>query len=287
MSTAARWRVYDTPPASGAHNMAMDQALMESVRAGRDPVLRFYRWSPACLSLGRNQPADGWYDERKLREHGIDVVRRPTGGRAVLHDRELTYSAAFPTRMLGSPRAAYAAVNRALVGGLRRLGVSAEPQPALGHRAAPPSLSPCFRDPAEGEVVIGGRKLVGSAQYREAGVILQHGSLLIGDDQSSVSELLIGGAASSIDRPATLAEHLDPLPTWAELVAALVAGWEQELGAAPVAGAPDSAERARASELESAYRETDWTWRRAAPPGWHGPGIEAPRPAHVLPHRTL
>jgi lipoyl(octanoyl) transferase len=88
-----RWRLLDTPPAPGAWNMAVDEALAESVRAGGAPVLRFYRWSPACLSLGRNQPADG-YDRDRIRRRGVEVVRRPTGGRAVLHHRELTYSVA-------------------------------------------------------------------------------------------------------------------------------------------------------------------------------------------------
>ena len=84
-----RWRLLDTPPAPGAWNMAVDEALADSVRAGGPPVLRVYRWSPPCLSLGRNQPSDG-YDRDEIRRRGIDVVRRLTGGRAVLHHRELT-----------------------------------------------------------------------------------------------------------------------------------------------------------------------------------------------------
>src|SRR4028119_220945 len=101
-----RWRLIDTPPAPGAWNMAVDEALAESVRQGGLPVLRLYRWSPRCLSLGRNQPARGRYDTAALAARGIDVVRRPTGGRAVLHDRELTYCAALPAALLGGPRPA-------------------------------------------------------------------------------------------------------------------------------------------------------------------------------------
>ena len=86
-----RWRLIDTAPAPGAWNMAVDEALMERVRGGGAPVLRFYRWEPACLSLGRNQPATGAYDAAAIAARGVDVVRRPTGGRAVLHHRELTY----------------------------------------------------------------------------------------------------------------------------------------------------------------------------------------------------
>src|SRR3954451_18997918 len=104
-----RWRMIDTPPAPGAWNMAVDEALAASVADGGVPVLRFYRWEPACLSLGRNQPARGRYDLAALAAAGVDVVRRPTGGRAVLHRRELTYSAAAPVALLGPPRHAYAA----------------------------------------------------------------------------------------------------------------------------------------------------------------------------------
>ncbi|HEX5725859.1 MAG TPA: hypothetical protein VFX98_10370, partial [Longimicrobiaceae bacterium] len=111
---APAWRLLDTPPAPGAWNMAVDEALAETVREGDPPVLRFYRWEPACLSLGRNQPARGRYDLDALRRRGLDVVRRPTGGRAVLHHRELTYSVAVADGALGTPRQAYAAVNRAL-----------------------------------------------------------------------------------------------------------------------------------------------------------------------------
>ncbi|HEX8359088.1 MAG TPA: lipoate--protein ligase family protein, partial [Longimicrobium sp.] len=184
------WRLIDTPPAAGAWNMALDEALAESVAEGGAPVLRFYRWSPPCLSLGRNQPAAGMYDLEAIRERGWDVVRRPTGGRAVLHHRELTYCVALPDTLLGSPREAYTAINRAIVAGLRRLGVDAAVQGDTGRRAPVPSLAPCFAEPVQGEVVAGGRKLVGSAQRRMGSVLLQHGSLPLEDDQGAVAALL-------------------------------------------------------------------------------------------------
>ncbi|HTE21113.1 MAG TPA: lipoate--protein ligase family protein, partial [Armatimonadota bacterium] len=185
----APWRLLDTPPAPGAWNMAVDEALADSVRAGGPPVLRVYRWSPPCLSLGRNQPSGG-YDRDEIARRGLDVVRRPTGGRAVLHHRELTYSVAAPQGVLGGPRQAYSAINRALVAGLARLGVPAHLQPAGEQRAPLPSLAPCFEQPVEGEVTAAGRKLVGSAQRTDRGVLLQHGSLPIEDDQSAVAALL-------------------------------------------------------------------------------------------------
>ena len=253
------WRLLDTPPAPGAWNMALDEALAESVAEGGAPVLRFYRWSPACLSLGRNQPAAGRYDLDALARRGWEVVRRPTGGRAVLHHRELTYSVALPATLLGSPRDAYTALNRALVAGLRRLGVDAAVQGDTGRRAPAPSLAPCFAEPVEGEVVAAGRKLVGSAQRRMGGVLLQHGSLPLEDDQREVAALLgepPGGA------PAALVPLLGRSPPWNELVAALAAGWRDALGADLRPGAPDAAEEARAGVLAQRYASPAWTWHR-------------------------
>lgn len=243
--------------------MAVDAALMESVRAGAPPVLRFYRWNPPCLSLGRNQPAAGRYDLDALRARGIGVVRRPTGGRAVLHHHELTYSVVVAEGVLGGPRASYAAINRALVAGLRRLGVAARLQTRGGARAPVPSLAPCFKDPAEGEVTVGGRKLVGSAQWREGGVILQHGSLLLAGDQREVRELALerlpGGGETA---PATLAELCDPVPTWERLTAALAEGWEEACGTALLPGGLPPAERERAERLTPRYEDPAWTWHR-------------------------
>ncbi|HEU4456213.1 MAG TPA: lipoate--protein ligase family protein [Longimicrobium sp.] len=260
----SRWRLLDTPPAPGAWNMAVDEALAESVRRGGPPVLRLYRWRPACLSLGRNQPARGRYDLAALAARGIDVVRRPTGGRAVLHDRELTYSVALSDGALGGPRPAYAAINRALVAGLARLGVPAALQPLTDARAPAPSLAPCFAAPVEGEVVAAGRKLVGSAQRRLEGVLLQHGSLPLEDDQSAVASFVLPGsgdaAAGEGDAPATLAGLLGRVPEWDELAAAVAAGWEEALGARLAADVLSAEEEDRARAAAERYAGAAWTW---------------------------
>lgn len=258
----ARWRLLDTPPAPGAWNMAVDEALADSVRDGGPPVLRVYRWSPPCLSLGRNQPSDG-YDRDEIRRRGIDVVRRPTGGRAVLHHHELTYSVAAREDALGTLRQAYAAINRALVAGLRRLGVDARLHPAGAGRAPIPSLAPCFEQPVEGEVTAGGHKLVGSAQRRERGVMLQHGSLPIHDDQSGVPELMRPGhAVAAGDAPATLAALLGREPAWDALVDALAEGWEEALGAELERGGLRVVEEERARGHQARYDDPAWTWHR-------------------------
>lgn len=258
----APWRLLDTPPAPGAWNMAVDDALAESVRAGGPPVLRVYRWNPPCLSLGRNQPTDG-YDREEIARRGLDVVRRPTGGRAVLHHRELTYSVAAREGELGGPRQAYAAINRALVAGLRRLGVPAHLQPAGTERAPLPSLAPCFEQPVEGEVTAAGRKLVGSAQRTERGVMLQHGSLPIEDDQSAVAALLRADARGPApEPPATLADLLGAAPTWDALVDALAAGWAETLCVALRRDDVTGEEERGAEGFRVRYEDPAWTWHR-------------------------
>lgn len=257
----AGWLAIATEPAPGAWNMAVDEASMEAVRAGGPPLVRFYRWSPACVSLGRNQPAAGRYDLRRLVESGVEVVRRPTGGRAVLHDQELTYAVVARTSVLGSPRASYSRINRALVAGLRLLGVPAALQPPSDRRAATPSLEPCFRQAAEGEVVVAGRKLIGSAQRTSDGVMLQHGSLLLQGDQRRVTEFVSGLSPSACERPAVLADFLDPLPEWDRLVHSLAAGFFELVGEAlaPTPLPPTIA--ARAETLVDRYADLAWTFR--------------------------
>lgn len=266
-------RLLDTAPASGAWNMAVDEVLAETVRTGGPSVLRFYRWAPACLSLGRNQPAYGRYDLEQIRARGLDVVRRPTGGRAVLHDCELTYSVVLPAEQFPSPRTAYAAINRGLVAGLRRLGVPARLQPRTAGRAPTPSIAPCFKDPTQGEVIAAGRKLLGSAQRRDRGVLLQHGSLpLRGDAAAAVRALLLNPASAANGTkekdpadnaaPVPLVALCDPLPPWNELAAALAEGIRAALGATMEPGDLAPAEQRRAAVLCTAYADPARIWHQ-------------------------
>jgi lipoyl(octanoyl) transferase len=260
-TNSERWRLIDTAPAPGAWNMAVDQALMQGVREGGAPVLRVYRWSPACLSLGRNQPARGEYREDRLARENVHTVRRLTGGRAVLHDRELTYSVTVGERALGSPRTAYAVINSSLVAALRHLGVDARLQPRPSTHATAPSLAPCFRDPAEGEVMVEGRKLIGSAQLRDRGVILQHGSLLLENDQRRIGDFLTGGAGEEEVAPAVLSGLLPRLPCWRELVEAITLGFGGTLGVELQATVLTAQETARASEIRVQHQDPAWVWR--------------------------
>ena len=254
------WRGLVDEPLSGAANMARDHALAAELSPGTG-VVRFYRWTPATLSFGRNEPVTPGYREFLRERPEIDIVRRPTGGRAVFHDRELTYSVALPARAFGGPRRAYRKINEGLVEGLRRLGVEAR---ASSGRALPPDAGPCFLEPAEGEVVVGGRKVVGSAQVRIGNAVLQHGSLLLVADQSSLFEngRTHENGRARARRPITLSEALGAVPPWTRLVEALTTGFTQILGGSWSRSRMTEREEALAAEFETRYGSPGWTWRR-------------------------
>src|SRR6202162_4119500 len=176
------WRLLLDPPASGAWNMAVDEVLLDGVANGSaPPTVRFYEWAPPCLSLGYFQAFEV-VDVDGCRRLGVDVVRRPTGGRAILHDRELTYRVALPLRLLGDDGGvlpSYHRLSLALECGLKRLGVPVVLAPEAAAQASPDHGPVCFDQPAAHEILLDGRKLVGSAQVRRATAILQHGSILI------------------------------------------------------------------------------------------------------------
>lgn len=258
-------RLLTDGPLSGVRNMAVDEALMRAAQRDGGVTLRFYQWEPGCLSFGRNQAARGSYDPEAAEARGIDVVRRPTGGRAVYHHRELTYSVTAPSSTWGSLRDTYCRINRALAAGLGTIGVPAACAGAglPAGRAPRPTARACFRDPLPGEVTAAGRKLIGSAQWRDGGALLQHGSLLLRDEQAVVDELR---TQQSADRPETgavsLSELLGSAPDVSPLVEALATGFESEFDRAVRPGGLTDAEHAAASELEARYADPAWTWRR-------------------------
>lgn len=248
--------------------MALDEALMASARDGV-VTLRFYGWSPPCLSFGRNQAARGRYDPEAARDRGIEVVRRPTGGRAVLHRREITYSVIAPVGLWGGLRECYGRINRGLARGLAALGVPLDSAAAGtqsdGMNAAPPPLArACFRDPLPGELTSAGRKLVGSAQWRVDGALLQHGSILLHDDQSQVDALLLEPPAGEPLPSGACSVHglLGRVPPREEMLSALAAGFAEEFEVRLEPGEPNRLERRAARSLETRYLDPGWTWRR-------------------------
>src|SRR2546429_7915500 len=156
---------------SGAENMALDQALLdEAERTGRT-FLRLYRFDPPCISFGRNEPARERYDPDAIAQRGIDVVRRPTGGRAVWHQHEVTYAVAAPVAAFGSLRDAYREIHQRLAAALRALGADATLAP---DRLPRPSTAvhrwhACFAAPSGGEVLVHGRQGIGSGQVPPGG----------------------------------------------------------------------------------------------------------------------
>lgn len=240
--------------------MAVDHALLEQVQQDGIPVLRLYRWQPACLSFGRNQPARGLYSEAAANSLGIDIVRRPTGGMTVLHDRELTYAFIGKSDLLGGARETYCAVNRALVAGLARLGIPATLSGGI-KRSPFGTVHPCFAEPAAGEVVAGGSKLVGSAQLCEKRTILQHGSILLDGTQDDVARIALVQFDVS-DRATSVKRLIGQVPETSVIVAALTAGFDEACGTslAPTDMLPGTAQRA--AELAEKYRSAEWTWRR-------------------------
>jgi lipoyl(octanoyl) transferase len=243
--------------------MAVDHVLFDSVRAGGPPVLRLYAWSPACLSLGRNQHGRGVYDLDRLAGAGIDVVRRPTGGLAVLHDVELTYCVLAPAALLGGPRAAYHRINEALVAGLRLLGVDAG-MAGGGSRTDPRTAAaqPCFQLPAEGEVVAAGGKLVGSAQRCEGQTVLQHGSILLGGTQARILDFLRDPVRAVPEAGSvTLKELISVVPEWSELAGAIAEGFGTLCGTPLAPGCLTREEESRLPGLQAHYEDAAWTWR--------------------------
>ena len=255
-----RWRTLVSPAASGADNMAIDDALLDRARDTGECVIRLYEWARPTLSLGRNQTARGHYDLDRARELGVDFVRRPTGGRAVLHHRELTYSVTAPAAILGSLRQSYARLNRLLLAALRRLGVAAVVSPRTS-RAPAPGLAPCFDAPGEGELVLDGRKLVGSAQWRDERAFLQHGSILIDDDQELASRLLVSPAPPP-PPSATLRTALGRAPSATDLATALADALVTIEDAEASALVVDDALSHRIAAARIRFLDDQWTWRR-------------------------
>ncbi|AHG90221.1 biotin/lipoate A/B protein ligase [Gemmatirosa kalamazoonensis] len=262
------FRLLVTPPLPGPDNMALDDVLLDRARATGECVLRLYAWSSPTLSFGRHQKARGLYDPARLAERGVSTVRRPTGGRAVLHHREITYSVTAPLGALapvGAPlRDAYARINRLLVAALRRLGVDAREAVPVG-RAPHPDGAPCFEVPTGGELVLdgpaGAAKLVGSAQWQEQGALLQHGSILVDDDQSIVTRLT-ARPLPDVPPPATLRAALGRAPSLAETAAAFDAALRELEDPDPRPLDVDPPLRAALDRTRERYLDPDWTWRR-------------------------
>ncbi|PYO44677.1 MAG: hypothetical protein DMD33_02225 [Gemmatimonadetes bacterium] len=249
-----RWRlIREATGQTGAENMAYDAALLGESNVTGQAFLRLYHFDPPCLSVGRNEPADQ-YDQAAIARLGLDVVRRPTGGRAVWHQDEVTYAVAAPIAVFGGLRNAYHAIHERLAAAIRSLGAHA----TLGLHQPPPSSTllhhpaSCFAIPAAGEVLVAGRKVIGSAQVREGRAFLQHGSILLDGTQDMITAVSRKPHAAS--NATTLAAVLGRRVTFHEVADAIIAAWGDAVTSTNLPQPP--------STSTTCFSAPAWTWRR-------------------------
>lgn len=269
------WRLLTTSPATGAWNMAVDESILEHLQRGEaQPTLRLYAWEPACLSLGHAQPfAD--VDMARLKAHGWQLVRRVTGGRAILHTDELTYSVigdAEEPALAGGILDSYNRLAQALLFAIRDLGLPVEMKehvPAAG--PVPKNLNPvCFEVPSTYEITVAGKKLIGSAQARKQEGVLQHGSLPLTGDLTRICQALVfrdeaareNAAGRLLARAATVKSALGLEVDWGTAAQAFVRGFEAQLGIRFQREGLSPSESERAEELvREKYANPAWTER--------------------------
>lgn len=267
-------RIRESEFSHGARNMAADSAIAAAVGSGSQPAtLRLYGWNPHCLSLGYGQRIRD-ADTAALRRRGWDLVRRPTGGKAILHGDELTYSLCLP---LDHPLASgdivesYRRISAGLLRALEGLGLPATANPAHDSSLSEPAGPVCFVQPSHYEILVSGRKLIGSAQLRRKGVMLQHGTLPIGGDVARICEVLSFESAAEREeqrertrqRALTLSQALGIKPTWDEVADALETGFADALGLDIIPGELSVAENAEAAALlRDKFDNPAWTGKR-------------------------
>jgi lipoate-protein ligase A len=266
------WRLLITPPARGAWNMALDQSILEHIgRSESIPTLRLYAWTPACLSLGHAQPfAD--VDMARLNQHGWEVVRRATGGRAILHTDELTYSVIAPSnepRVEGSVLESYNRLAQALLLAVKSLDIPVEMKEGKANDGTTPNPV-CFEVPSTYEITVDGKKLIGSAQARKKEGVLQHGSLPLTGDLARICQALVFEDESArenaskrlLERATTVESALGRRISWENAAQALVRAFEAQLGLIFELGGVSESESKRTDELvKEKYDHPSWTER--------------------------
>ena len=265
---AGTWRLIKTEPANGAWNMAVDEAILEAVAARLAPAtLRLYAWEPACLSLGRAQLFSD-VDTSLIQSASVDLVRRITGGRAILHADELTYSITAPgtePRVAGDIPTSYKLLSAGLLQALQLLGVNATNSHHATQRAGAGAV--CFEVPSQYEITFGERKLIGSAQVRRRNVVLQHGTLPLTGNIARICELLpfagprerTAAAERVRSRACTLATALGRDTSWDTAAEALAAGFSSALNLVLEQQPLSAQETARAQALvQEKYATAAW-----------------------------
>jgi len=263
------WRLIISDPQRGSSNMAQDSAILAAIGRGDvPPTLRLYRWDPPCLSLGYSQPSAD-VDLPRLRERGWDLVRRPTGGRAILHTDELTYAVIGPRtdpRLEGGLMDSYRRISRALFQALLSLGVPVEvhqgKNPLAYHQPV------CFENPSDFEITVAGKKIIGSAQARKKEGILQHGSLPLSGDLTRITQVLAypseqqrdQAAQTLLEKGQTVASVLGRDIPWEEAARAFTDAFQAVLNLDLRTGELTPAEMETAEALvQEQYGNPAWT----------------------------
>lgn len=264
------WRLILDGRNPGSFNMALDETLMQCCGNGSPPTLRLYGWSQACLSVGYFQRVEQDIDPKTCQTLGIDLVRRPTGGRAVLHDDEMTYSVTGSLddpRLTGSVIESYARIAAGIREGLKVLGLEVDEGSVPGARAKT-ETGACFESVWGHELTVRGRKIVASAQTRRGGVVLQHGSILLSADPGRLALVFKAPDRGLMEamfrrRLTTLSDVLGRTITPEEVAPAIRCGFERALGVALEVGKPSKEESALAARLVAEkYGNPDWNFRR-------------------------
>jgi lipoate-protein ligase A len=264
------WRLLNYRSNSASENMAIDEAVFqETIKNKRPPTLRFYGWRRPAVSIGYFQGLKNEINFNRCRLSGVDIVRRITGGKAVYHRDEITYSLAagnseklFPDAIIGT----YEIISLCLAHGLSELGIKAHlAKPASGKK--PDMTSCCFSVPSGNELLVGDRKICGSAQMRTHGGFLQHGSLLMTFDPVETAALILTSQVTDptekLRRSVTAVNEVMSSPVSAEtLCSALQKGFIDELGINLSEGPLTPAEKALSSQLVKKYESDAWNWER-------------------------
>ncbi|MFW5992277.1 MAG: lipoate--protein ligase family protein [Halanaerobiaceae bacterium] len=266
------WRLLDTGKKNAFYNMAVDEAVLKA--RARDlipPTIRFYQWVPPGLSLGYAQKASKVADVEYCQNNNIDIVRRLTGGRAILHDDELTYSLVIEEDNLGNILESYKVISKGIITGLKSLGLDAELKPLSKGKKAPRGVSAaCFDAPSWYEVVVNGKKLVGSAQVRKKGILLQHGSIPFSLDVEILFNTLQMGSSKKRERiknlflqKATTIKQEEETEIGVDILKkALVSGWEKIFNNKIIPGELIEEEADMAAELITRkYGNNEWNFR--------------------------
>jgi lipoate-protein ligase A len=268
-----QYRLLIDRPTLGLWNMSVDEAIMNDVINGLSaPTIRFYAWQPATLSLGYAQPSSD-ADLIRIQDRGWNLVRRVTGGRAILHHHELTYSVIVPENhplaQLGIIES-YRQISLAITHGLELLGLQTQADRKEGSLKDMGAV--CFETPSHYEITTqDGRKLVGSAQLRRRGAILQHGTLPLYGDVSDICDALVYPDAKARDlskisvrkRAATLQDALGVIVDWEDAVQAMVSGFQSVFDADLVQDCLTPHEQTEVERLaRDVYGHDEWTFRR-------------------------